>query len=258
MTNEFSGSSVIDTWVITGLWCRASAPVWDLWPGSVLPFMFWGWPGSQRRTSLLGSHRWSSWTCSCDLGLGSGEVSVTCERQNPSFSSISPLSHLLSPLLHFKISDFSFFLFIFSSQVRFSSFSCCSSCCSSQKPEGPHHRRERSHHRGFRLCFLADAQPVYVVFWGGTYHPETGESSEEPSTPPGSCAVTHHRSLGSPSERVDLHVLRQRQQRSAKLWRRQERDADDHWWRFLFHWLHHLRRWHHFLHEAVVLPLDFS
>lgn len=183
--------------------------------GSVLWSMFWGWPGNQRRTSLLGSHRRSSWTCSFNLGLGS----VTCERQNPSFSSISLLFHPLSPLLHFTISDFSFFLFIFSSRVRFSSFSCCSSCCSSQEPEGPHQRRERSHHRGFRLCVLADAQPVYVVFWGGTYHPETGERSEEPSTPPGSCAVTHHRSLGSPSERVGLHVLRQRQQRGTKLWR---------------------------------------
>lgn len=63
-------------------------------------------------------------------------------------------------------------------------------------------------------------------------------------------------SLGSRTERVDLHLLRQQQHRGVEFWRQPERHAADRRQGFLLHRSHHLLQRLHFLHEAVLCPLD--
>lgn len=62
--------------------------------------------------------------------------------------------------------------------------------------------------------------------------------------------------LGSWTERVVLHLLRQQQQRGVEFWLRSERDADDCRRSFLLDRVHHLLLWLHFIHEAVLCSLD--
>lgn len=62
--------------------------------------------------------------------------------------------------------------------------------------------------------------------------------------------------LGSWTERVDLHLLRQQQQRGVEFWLQSERDADDCRRSFLLDRLHHLLLGLHFIHEAVLCSLD--